>query len=492
MKEALKIFYSSTGFSVTVLNFIVVFQLIYHRKKKQGVKMSSVFEFLMAFIFVPLLLEIAGSAFYAFVPNTIPNRQLLLDILCKSYLVSALLWVSIFIFYIITFIVENIRENSKLKSKSNSKKYRIMVYLIATVVCVIAGFIFPYEIREATGAFIIRGPLYSVMNLEFLASSIVLYIVLIIYKDKLPNLKLEPFVVIIVLYFILSILEATIGYICNNLTSFFGLLIAVIYFTTESQDKMIIDNYTNLKTKEKLSNETKKNLLINMSHEVRTPMHDIISYTDILLNGKTTPEEYRENLKNISIETRLLKDTINNIIDVSKLNNDEITVEQREYDTKQIFNDINSYVNRNQTKDNLRYTYFVDQTIPSRLYADSDKIYKIITKILRNAIDSTNYGEVKLEAKAEQLDQEYIEITYTISNSGHTMTDEMFEMDYEEYMLSNNKSNYIKLGVILAKKYIELLGGTIDFENKPGHGTKYIIKIRQKVVSVSPIGNITE
>ena len=109
-----------------------------------------------------------------------------------------------------------------------------------------------------------------------------------------------------------------------------------------------------------------------------------------------------------------------------------------------------------------------------------------------NAIDNTNYGEVKLDVKGETLDQDMIEITYTISNSGHTMTNEMFEMDYEEYMISHEHKNYIKLGVIIAKRYVELLGGTIEFENKPGNGTKYIIKIRQKIMSVSPVGSIIE
>lgn len=491
MNDALKIFYSSAGFSITVLNFIVVFQIIYHRKKKQGVKMSSIFEFLMNLVFLPLGLEIAASAFYAFVPNTFAQKDFILDIICKSYISLSMLWISIFIFYTIMFIrIHTVGE--KAKQQEESKKYRYMVYSIATVVCFAASFILPYKIIDSSGAFIIRGASYTLMNLEFLLSSIILYIVLIVYRKKMPNLKLTPYLVIFTLYAILAILEITINYTCNNLTSFFGLLIAIIYFTTESQDKMIIDNYTELKTKEKASNETKKNMLINMSHEVRTPMHDIIGYTDLLLNGNITEEEYKENMKNISLDAKILKDTIENIIDVSKINRNEVFVEQREYDAKQLYLSINSYVKRNQTKDNLRYTYNIEQSLPSKLYADSLKIYKIITKILKNSIDNTNYGEVKLEIKGEQLDQEFMEFTYTISNSGHTMTNEMFEMSYEEYMISNKHTNYIKLGVIIAKKYIELLGGTIEFENKEGQGTKYIIKIRQKVLSLSPIGNIEE
>lgn len=491
MKEALKLFYSSAGFSITVLNFIVVFQIIYHRKKKQGVKISPIFEFLMNLVFLPLGLEMAGSAFYAFVPNTFAQKELFLDIICRSYLVVSMLWVCIFIFYTIMFIVEHIRENNT-KKRSESKKYRYMVYTIATIVCIVASFIFPYEIRTSSGAFILRGTLYSIMNLEFLISSTILYIVLIAYRERIPNLKLTPYLVIFALYIILGVLEATTGYICNNLTSFFGLLIAIIYFTTESQDKMIIDNYTELKAKEKASNETKKNMLINMSHEVRTPMHDIIGYTDILLAGNATQEEYKENVKNISSDAKLLNDTIENIVDISKINKNEVIVEQKEYDSKQLYIDINSYVKRNLLKDNLRYTYNIDQTLPIKLFADSPKIYKIITKILKNSIDNTNYGEVKLEIKGEQLDQEFMEFTYTISNTGHTMSNEMFDMTYEEYMISNNSKNYIKLGVIIAKKYIELLGGTIEFENKEGQGTKYVIKIRQKVLSVSPIGKIEE
>lgn len=491
MKEAFKIFVSSTGFSITVLCFVTVFQIIYHRKKKQGVKMSDIFEFLMNLVFFPLILEISSSAVYAFVPSTFKYKDLILDLICKSYLSTAMLWISIFIFYTIVYIITHVVDD-KNKKINITKKVKAIVYIISIIICLALSFILPYEIRVSTGAFILRGVSYSIMNLEFLVSSIMLYIVLIIYKDKLTNLRLSPFLVIFALYIILAVLEGAFGYICNNLTSFFGLLIAVIYFTTESQDKMIIDNYTELKIKEKASNTTKRNMLINMSHEVRTPMHDIIGYADILLDKNVSDEEYKENMKNISLDTKLLKDIVENIIDVSKTNRNEVTVVQKEYDAKELYLKINSYVNRNQLKENLRYTFNIDPTLPSKLYADSEKIYKLITKLLRNSIDNTNYGEVKLEIKGEHLDQEYMEFTYTISNSGHTMTQEMFDMTYDEYMISTNHSNFIKIGIIIAKKYIELLGGTIEFENKPGNGTKYIIKIRQKVVSTSPVGSIEE
>ena len=90
------------------------------------------------------------------------------------------------------------------------------------------------------------------------------------------------------------------------------------------------------------------------------------------------------------------------------------------------------------------------------------------------------------------LDTEFMELVYTISNSGHVMTSEMFNMSYEDFMLSEENIDYVKLGVIIAKKYIELLGGEIEFINEPGQGTQYIIKIRQKVIGTAPVGSLVQ
>ena len=306
MSESLKIFYSSTGFSITVLIFMIVFKVIYHRKKKDGVKTSPIFQFLMNLVFFPLILEILASSFYAFVPSTFAHKQLILDIISKGYLAESILWISIFIYYTISFI----RKHTIESKQEESTRYRYMVYTLAMIICFVSAIILPYKVNTSSGAYIIRGTLYNIMQLEFLVSSTILYMMLIIYRKKMPNLKLVPFLIIFALYFILSIIEIKFGYICNNLTSFFGLLISVIYFTTESQDKMIVDNYTELKDKENAVNNTKKKMLINMSHEIRTPMHALIGYTDILLRDNISKDEYKENSENILYNALKVKDTI--------------------------------------------------------------------------------------------------------------------------------------------------------------------------------------
>ena len=130
--------------------------------------------------------------------------------------------------------------------------------------------------------------------------------------------------------------------------------------------------------------------------------------------------------------------------------------------------------------------------LPNVIYGDHEKIYKIITKVLENSIEKTSYGEVKLNIIGKMLDTEFIEMTYKVSNSGHVMTKEMFDMTYEDFMLSNENIDYIKLGVVIAKKYVEMLGGEIEFINEPGQGTQYIVTFRQKVVGSAPVGSLTQ
>ena len=70
------------------------------------------------------------------------------------------------------------------------------------------------------------------------------------------------------------------------------------------------------------------------------------------------------------------------------------------------------------------------------------------------------------------------------------MTQELFDLDIEDYISNAKKIDYSKLGFIIAKKYIDMLGGDIKFINEPGKGTQYIIKLKEKIIDEFPVGNI--
>jgi K+-sensing histidine kinase KdpD len=263
-------------------------------------------------------------------------------------------------------------------------------------------------------------------------------------------------------------------------------LICIIFFTIESQDTIILENYKKFKSDEELKIKKRQEFLVNISYQVRTPMHNVIGYGNLIDEKyNLTVDEANLICQDVKNSVLSLRDIVRSIIDISKLQNNEVSVNQTNYDTRVLLGNINSYVFKNKLKENLHFSISIDENIPVNLYGDMDKIFYIVTRILDNSIFTTDYGEIKLEVLNNKLDSEYTELSFNIYNSGHVMTEEMYNMQFEDYISNKENINPIKIGLTIAKSYIDLLGGNIEFINKEGQGTRYYVKIRQKIVNTT-------
>lgn len=487
MENGINIFLSSAGFSISVLSFITILVIIYYIKKNEQTKTSRIFELLMIITIIPLFLEIISVGIYSFIPNTVSTKETILNISTRAFLTTELYWIILFVNYVINYFLV-------LKGKKEMpQKTRIIIYIIALIISGILAITFPYKILETSGAkdlYIIGGLVQTIINIIFIISVTVLLFAAVLNRKKMKNIIILPYILLFGLYILLLVLGNVASYWSNNLASFFGFITAILFFTTENQDIKLIDNYNRAKDIEEKTTNSRQKMLVNMSHEVRSPMHNIIGYSNLMLGNKDLHEdEFKSNIVEVKKSILELKDTISNIYDISHIDSTTSQANQILYNSKELYENIADFANRKNTKENTRFTMNVDDATPNMLYGDKEKIYKIITKLLENAIEVTNYGEVKLDISSKTLDHEYIEQTIKIINSGHVMSNELFEMDYEEFMTSNIKNvDYIKLGVIIAKKYIEIIGGTIEFINESGKGTQYIITIRQKVINTEQGG----
>ena len=238
------VFINSTGFSVCVLLFMVMLNIIYYRKRKNGTKISALFFALMIFNFIPLISEILSYAFVCFLPVDFVHRKLVIDICFSIFLISSMFWIAIFTYYVVVSIIRNVFK----KMQGDDKQYiksRVITYLVAFVICTALGIILPYNIMYtgSRGTLFLYGGGFYVLNLEFILSFITLFVILILYRKQIPNAYVAPFVVIFALYTLLLVLALCFKYYSNNLASFFGFLTAILFFTIESQDIQILSDY---------------------------------------------------------------------------------------------------------------------------------------------------------------------------------------------------------------------------------------------------------
>ena len=485
-----KIFINSTGFTFSVLLFMIILSIIYYRKRKSGTGTSALFFALMIFVFIPLILEILSYASVCFIPLDVSYRKLIIDICFSGFIISSMFWLSIFTFYVVVLVIKNVFK--KMQGDDNKLlKYRIIAYSLSLVSCVILGLLLPYDIMYTgeNGVLFLYGGAYYFVNLSLIIAFISLCLLLFIYKKQIPNSYIVPFGVLFFLYIVLLGLALAVKYYSNNLVSFFGYLIAILFFTIESQDIQILSNYKKNIELEEIARQNKQKLLTNMSHEVRTPLYSIFGYSNFIKSNNLSDEEKINYFNNINSSALVLKNIVQNLLDVANIQTSSDNVKLLNYNTKDLYLNVNNFVIQNN-KENVIFTFNYNHEIPSVLNSDIDKLYKALTNILLNAYNCVEYGEVSLDINGKKIDNHYYEVVYKISNSGHVMKQEEFELNIQDYISNAKKIDYVKLGFIIAKEYIDMLGGSVEFINEKGQGTQYIIKLREKIIDTNPVGNI--
>ena len=113
-----------------------------------------------------------------------------------------------------------------------------------------------------------------------------------------------------------------------------------------------------------------------------------------------------------------------------------------------------------------------------------------------NSIKYTNYGKINLNVSGKKIEDNEYELFFVISNTGHAMKKEYFDIDFNDFIKlgkgSQNSMDSTALGLLIAKRLALLIGAEIEFKNEVGKGTKYFVKLKQKVIDESIVGNIFE
>lgn len=479
---------TNISFSLPSLIFVLIIIGIYLLKKKLENVGDYVFFALMCIISLICIIEIS-------LPYAIANHTKFTDVLCRIFLILNACWQFLFVVYadVIVYKGDKLKKDRWLRIPGHLVSFLLAVtftilYLIVDI---------EYTSVAYNSFYTMTGNISYLMYANILLADLCVLSFLNMNRERIKNIHLTPIVLVLVSYIVVIVRQIATNTEINEIAFFGTLLVSVIYFTIESQDFKLVDEYKKAKAEAEEEDKAKTAFLVNMSHEIRTPLNAIIGFAQIINEEENIePEGFKKDLKNITDASESLSSLINNIVDISSIESDGTTLQEKDYILDSLIFEINSFIPSKITNDELRFTIDLNQEIPREYNGDAYKIYKMLSYILLNAIDNTTYGEVKLEINGQKLDDNYFEQQYIISNTGHSMSQESFEKDFEAFidLQSNGDGNLnsIKLGLIIAKELIKALNGTIEFINQKGQGTKYIIKIKQKIVSSLPIGNIFE
>lgn len=233
-----------------------------------------------------------------------------------------------------------------------------------------------------------------------------------------------------------------------------------------------IESLKMAKSKAEESDRLKSSFLANMSHEIRTPMNGIMGFANLLLE-EVENVEHKEYLEIISKSADRLLATINDVLDISRIEAGQVLISKSEFDLNQILREVHEFFKANNSKLDLRLSLeSVDAFIVN---TDRIKLNQIITNLMGNAVKFTREGYIELGyIKGVSI------YTIYVKDTGIGIPEDKLESIFERFVQAHTIENEFEgtgLGLSISKLFTEILGGKIWVKSKLGEGSTFYISL---------------
>lgn len=260
------------------------------------------------------------------------------------------------------------------------------------------------------------------------------------------------------------------------LTIMFIMIIFIIYY----QSNAVLYEKRLHREKEYVAKiaEEKTSVLANISHEIRTPVNSLLGVIDIMKKNNQTGKVDEELINSASYEITVINSTINDILNLSKLEVGSLKIIYDYFSPHQILHDLIGLHSYQAKSKGLSFTNQILIDPKLKIYSNAFRIKQIASNFISNAIKYTPKGNVNLSASIRQLKGKqslFIEVTDT----GMGISEENRRQVFRKYYVADaqNKAGGFGLGLYISKLLCEQLNGDISFQSKVGIGTTFTLAI---------------
>ena len=223
-------------------------------------------------------------------------------------------------------------------------------------------------------------------------------------------------------------------------------------------------------------NQIKSEFLANTSHEIRTPLNGIIGFTDLLKKTPLSPEQ-QEYLSTIEDSSKNLLNSINDILDYSRLDSGTLRLEHKPFNIRNTIEQTLSLQAPRANEKNIKLLHIQESNIPEILIGDSHRLQQVISHLISNAIKFSSQGRVVLHVQNIDNTENRSHLKFIVQDDGIGLNAEEQQRLFKSFtqVHSGDNRNYsgAGLGLSIAEGLVKKMDGEIGVESKKGEGASF-------------------
>jgi len=226
--------------------------------------------------------------------------------------------------------------------------------------------------------------------------------------------------------------------------------------------------------------KAKQQFLSNMSHEIRTPMNAIIGFTKVVLKTELTDKQ-KEYLSAIKISGDALIVLINDILDLAKVESGKMSFEKIPFKLEESISAMMHLFENKVQEKNLKLTKKFDARIPEVLIGDPVRLNQIILNLVSNSIKFTSEGEISVDIKLLNEDDDQVNLEFAVSDTGIGIEATKIDKIFENFQQASSGTSRIYggtgLGLAIVKQLVESQDGQVKVKSKIGQGSIFSFEL---------------
>lgn len=222
----------------------------------------------------------------------------------------------------------------------------------------------------------------------------------------------------------------------------------------------------------------KGSFLATISHEIRTPLHGVLGMNTLLSDTELSHEQ-REYTDGIRRSGEALLALINDVLDYSKIEAGSERLFEQDFRLEETLIQAEQMVRYNAENKGLIIRRIHDERLPARLHGDMSKIRQIASNLLSNSVKFSDHGEIVLEAKLKQRDEDICHVEISVSDSGIGIGQEFQREIFQPFTQVNSSTTRTRegsgLGLAISKQLAQMMKGSLSVESQLGEGSKFTL-----------------